>query len=137
MSIAQWRWLFPDHNRGFPAKRWVKIGLRTLHLVGLAGVGGGFLYGAASEAWLPYFWLVVITGWLLVLIEVWSNGIWLIQLRGLAIVLKLVIFYTIFYWQTGLVLGFISVVVISGLIAHAPADIRYFSAWHGQRVDEL
>ena len=51
--------LFPSNSRFFPGQRWANICLRTLHLVGLAGLGGGFLYPAAGEHWRIYLDLVV------------------------------------------------------------------------------
>ena len=48
------RILFPRDSRSFSGKRWVNIALRTIHLIGVAGLGGGFLYQSPSEVWLPY-----------------------------------------------------------------------------------
>lgn len=130
-------WLFPTENRNFPAKRWVKISLRTLHLVGLAGMGSGFLYAVPIEAWLPYFWLMLMTGWTMLLIDVWTNGVCLMQLRTHAIILKLLILFFIFHWQMGWSAGFIVIILISGVISHAPSKIRYYSIWHRRQIEQL
>jgi hypothetical protein len=45
---------FPAQPRKFKTKRWLKISLRTIHLIGIAGAGGGYLYQAPDEAWLPF-----------------------------------------------------------------------------------
>lgn len=119
----------------FSGKRWVKITLRTLHLVGTAGLGGAFLYQAPRMSWEPYLWLTVVSGFLLAFLELWSNGIWLIQLRGLAILAKLALlaFLPFAAGLEGPLL--VAVIVISGVIAHAPASVRYFSVFHGRRID--
>ena len=54
--------LFPPNSRFFPGQRWANICLRTLHLIGVAGLGGGFLYPAAGEDWRIYLDLVVWAG---------------------------------------------------------------------------
>lgn len=128
--------LFPVRNRPFPAKRWTRIALRSAHLVGTAGVGGGYLYGAAPGLWQPYLWLTVASGVALVLLEVWSNGVWLIQLRGVAVLAKLALLGWMAHSPGHAALALILVVVISGVISHAPASVRYYSLLHGRRIDE-
>jgi hypothetical protein len=127
--------LFPSQSRCFPAQRWVNISLRTLHLIGLAGVGAGYLFSTADAGGAAYLWLIMASGLGLVLISVWSNAIWLIQLRGQAILLKLVLLAMIPLFPAWGALLFIAVIVISGLISHAPGDIRYYSIFHRKRIE--
>ncbi len=129
--------LFPDRSRGFPGKRWVNISLRTLHLVGTAGLGGAFLYGAPVEAWLPYLWLTLSSGFLMAGLECWSNGVWLIQLRGLAVLLKLLLLLAIAVTGGMDLPLFLLVILVSGVIAHAPGSVRYYSPYHGRRLESL
>ncbi|MEW6753232.1 MAG: hypothetical protein AB1505_19970 [Candidatus Latescibacterota bacterium] len=131
------RILFPRQYRAFPGKRAVRIGLRTLHLVGTAGIGGGFLYQAPREAWMPYLVLTVASGATLLLVDVWSNGIWLIQLRGVAILAKIGVLSVVHLHPAWAGEALVTAVVISGLIAHAPSDVRYWSVWHRRRVEEV
>ncbi len=129
--------IFPRESRHFPGKRWTNILLRTLHLIGLAGLGAGFLYPDGSDAWRVYWLLTLYSGFGLMGISIWSNGIWMVQLRGQAILLKILLLFLIPIWpetQFGL---FLVVIVISGLIAHAPANVRYHSLFHGRRVESL
>ena len=63
----------------------MNIALRTLHLIGTAGVGGGFLYQAPRETWLPYLALTVASGFAIMFLEIWANAIWLIHICGVAI----------------------------------------------------
>ncbi len=108
--------------------------LRTLHLIGVAGLGGGFLYQAMDQSWRLYLWLTMFSGIGLVLISVWSNGIWLLQLRGQAILFKLVLLGSIPLWPLLKLPVLILVLVISGIISHAPASVRYHSLYHGHRI---
>lgn len=129
--------LFPTHSRHFPGQRWVNITLRSLHLLGVAGVGGAFLYRAPESAWTPYLWLVVATGSAMAVLQVWTNGVWLIQVRGLAIMLKLVLLALAAWAGAPRFSFFIIVIAVSGVIAHAPGNVRYFSLWHGRRIETL
>ncbi|MBI5186680.1 MAG: hypothetical protein HZA01_13280 [Nitrospinae bacterium] len=107
--------------------RWANIMLRTVHLTGISGTGGGYLYGAPEAHWLPYLWLSLISGGLLAALEVWSNGVWLIQVRGMAVVLKIcVLILSAFIGGYGFE-AFIVIILISGIVSHAPGSIRYFS----------
>jgi len=131
------RALFPNYNRGFIGKRWTRIILRSLHLVGLIGIGGVYFSQQPNTLWLVYIYLTLGTGTLLMLIEIWTNAIWLIQLRGVVILIKLGLLAILAHttvWQNELL---ICIIFISGIIAHAPANMRYFSILHGKRIDSL
>jgi hypothetical protein len=131
------RTLFPQESRSFPGKRWLNISLRTLHLIGVAGLGGAYLYAAPRELWAPYLWLSLGSGVALVATSLYSNGIWLLQLRGLLILFKLALL-GVMLWLPGfsLQLG-VTVIVLSSVIAHAPGNVRYYSIWHRRRIENL
>ncbi|MES9936993.1 MAG: hypothetical protein ABW153_11150 [Sedimenticola sp.] len=129
--------IFPRQSRIVPGERWLNVFLRTLHLVGMVGLGAGFLYAAADDTWRLYLQLTLASGFALVLISVYTNGIWLVQLRGQMILLKLLLLAMAFWWPDWKLLLFILVVVISGWIAHAPARVRYYSLYHRRQIDSL
>ena len=115
-------------------KRWSKISLRTLHLVAVAGVGGGILFGIDKQLWLNYWWLALISGALMMLIDAASNPAWLVQVRGVAIILKLILLLFI-GWGSECCTGWdefllFIIIVISAVISHAPGNLRYFSLYH-------
>jgi len=135
--VSLFRLLVPETPRVFPAQRWVRISLRTVHLVGVAGLGGGFLYSAEPAAWMPYMWLAVATGILMVMHELWSTGLWLIQVRGMSVVVKLALIAWMLRAEDLHFPLLVAVIVISGVVSHAPADVRYFSVFHGRRIERL
>ena len=113
-----------DISQNFPAMRWVNISLRTFHLIGVAGVGGAFLYNSPQPAWEPYLLLLVTSGAGMLLLDIWSNTQSLVQVRGIATIVKIIILLIAFY--TGMEAYFlITVVVISGIMSHAPGRVRY------------
>ena len=121
--------LFPQQSRSFAGQRWVSISFRSLHLLGIAGVGGAFLFNLPEKHWLDYMVLTIVSGSAMMVIEIWSNGIWLIQLRGLATLLKLFLLaMTLFVGLQPYIL--IVVILISGVMSHAPGKVRYYSIFH-------
>jgi hypothetical protein len=129
--------LFPAQGRTFRFERAVNVALRTLHLVGVAGLGAGFLYPAADEGWLLYFYLTQVTGVCMVLVALYRNAIWLIQLRGQAVLFKLLLLALIPLFPDLKALLLILVVLISGWISHAPGRVRYYSIYHRRQLDSL
>lgn len=116
------------------AKRWTKISLRTLHLLSVAGVGGGILFGLDKNQWINYWWLALASGGLMMLVDIISNRIWLVQIRGLTIFLKLLLLALLGVnpaWD-GYLLA--TIIVISGIISHAPGSLRYYSIYHGKVI---
>ena len=108
-----------------------------LILLVLAIVGGGLLYPATGDDWRLYLDLIVWSGIGLVALSVWNTGIWLLQLRGQAIILKLLLLALIPLlpeWQLQLLLA---VIIISGVVSHAPASVRYYSIFHRRRIESL
>jgi len=122
------RLLFPATNRCFIGMRWVNIGLRTMHLFGMAGASGTFLYHLEPAAVFPYLQLTLISGALMSLLAIWSNGTWLLEVRGVATMLKLLLLGIALTndnlnWNFYLILV---VIVIAGIVSHAPGSMRYY-----------
>jgi len=126
--------LFPEHSRTFYGQRWFDIVLRTIHLVGLLGLSGGILFGAEQSLWLPYFISTITSGSLMVLLSLWSNVKWLLQNRGLVIIVKVILLSLLpvlsGYEQYLLII----IVIISGISSHAPAKFRYYSPVLGREI---
>lgn len=108
-----------------------------MHLIGIAGLGGGFLYQSPTEVWLPYLILSIASGFGLMCLAIWTNGIWFIQLRGIAILIKLILLLSMPFLKGYTGYALIIAIVISGVIAHAPGDVRYYSIFHRKRVENL
>ena len=124
MSTALIEFLFPSQAREFRGQRWVNVGLRCAHLLGVAGIGGGFLFDLHPQAWASYWHLTLASGVALSLIYIWSTAIWLCEIKGLAIIFKNILLAVAIAVPAARGELFIAIVVISGLVAHAPARVR-------------
>lgn len=129
--------LFPEASRALPGKRYISLTLRGLHLVGVAGVAGLFIYQLPFEQWRIYGLLALVTGVLMMAMEIWGDGVWLFQLRGQAVLLKLLLLAAALVWPATAALNFILIILLSAFFSHAPGKIRYYSIWHGQVVKAL
>ena len=81
------------------------------------------------------FALTIWSGVGLTAISIWSNGIWLVQLRGQAILMKLILLGLMPLLPSQRLSLLLVILVISGVISHAPAKVRYYSLFHGRRID--
>ena len=115
-------------------RRWSKITLRTLHVIAVAGIGGGILFGLDRELWYAYWWLSVITGVLIVLIDALVNPVWLIQVRGLSVYVKLVLLVLLWKYPTWDIALLLAIIALSAVISHAPSKLRYYSIYHGKVI---
>ena len=100
-------------------KRWTKISLRTLHLLSVAGVGGGILFGLDKDLWISYWWLAMVSGSLMILIDVVSNPIWLIQVRGITVYVKLILLLFLGSYPDWDRFLLTVIIIISAAISHA------------------
>jgi len=116
-------------------KRWSKISLRTLHLLAVAGVGGGILFGLEKQLWINYWWLAVASGALMMLMDIVANPAWLVQIRGLVIMFKLILFALLGSYPAWDNILLAIIIIISAVISHAPGKVRYYSLYHRQVID--
>lgn len=112
-------------------RRLTKVVVRTVHLIGMAGMFGAAMYGAAEPT---YFYLTMISGVVLVGMEAYSGWIWFVQLRGFAVYLKLLLLLLLHFALQHTIVILILVIAISGFMSHAPGWIRYYSLLHRKVV---
>ena len=118
-------------------KRWIKISLRTLHLISVAGVGGGILFGLEQSLWVGYWWLALVSGALIIAIDVIPNPVWVVQVRGLVILLKLILLAFLGSEPSIDRLLLIIIIVMSAVISHAPGNLRYYSIYHRKVISSV
>ena len=116
------------------AKRWTKISLRTLHLLTVTGVGGGILFGLEKDLSINYWWLALVSGALMMVIDIVSNPVWVVQVRGLVIFLKLILLALLGQDPVLDRILMIVIIIISAIISHAPGKLRYYSVVHRKAI---
>lgn len=118
----------------FIGKRWLKILLRTVHLIGFSGVFSSVL---TNEPQTIYWWLLIVSGVGLLLLEALSNLLWFIQVRALVMYVKFALFYSLFLYPDYAWHCLILMIILSGVISHAPSSVRYYSFIHGKKIQSL
>jgi len=111
-------------------KRWSKISLRTLHLLAVAGVGGGILFALEKELWINYWWLALVSGVLMIVMDIAANPVWIVQVRGGVIIFKLILLALMVSYPAWGSFLLLFIIVISTVISHAPGKLRYYSFYH-------
>lgn len=117
----------PDNT----VRRLFKVILRTLHLVGIAGTFGDAMMGVSAS---PYITLAIYSGIVLVVMEAYSGLIWFVQIRAVAVYLKLLLLLFMHLYPQFSIPSLIVIIVLSGFVSHAPSWIRYYSVQHGRMV---
>ena len=117
----------PDNS----VRRLAKVIVRTIHLIGIAGLFGNAMTGNYESL---YLLLTIVSGVLLTAMEAWSGPIWFVQLRGVALYLKLLLLLPVHFYPNTALPWLIVVIALSGFMSHAPSWIRYFSVRHWQVV---
>ena len=112
-------------------RRLSKVLVRSIHLVGIAGAFGSAMMGTSESA---YITLALLSGVALTLMEAYGGWIWFVQLRGVAVYLKLLLLLFMHLHPEASIPVLIAVIVLSGFFSHAPSWIRYFSLRHGKVV---
>jgi hypothetical protein len=128
--------LFPKPKRDFPYQRWVRISVRTWHLLSMAYLLGGTAHGLALEQQPLGVWMTFASGAVFVALELYNSCIWLFQLKGLAVILKLLLLGAAVTATVNGLPYLIAAVVIGGISSHMPGKYRYYSPYHGQVMKE-
>ncbi|MGF1716157.1 hypothetical protein L4D08_14885 [Photobacterium chitinilyticum] len=127
---------YPISETRFWIQRLSKTGVRALHILGISGSAGGILYGVERELWLNWWILAMVTGVILMTLEISGSKLWLIQLKGVLTLVKLTLLGSFFIIPQHKPMLFITILLMSVLIAHGPAGLRHYSIWHRRRIDE-
>lgn len=115
-----------------PTARLVRTGLRTLHLIAVAALYGGHVYGVDAARLVPALAGAVATGSALALFEAIRAPVWLVQVRGVATFSKLALVAAVaplWEWRVALLTA---ALVIGAVASHMPGRWRYYSLRHGR-----
>ncbi|CAA6804172.1 MAG: Unknown protein [uncultured Thiotrichaceae bacterium] len=128
MTNKQRLLLFPHEYRVFPHQRTVANVLRAMHILCFSILVGGLFFDQPYEFLFPWTMAVIMSGLSLFAIDLFSSCIALFEIRGVAIVIKVLLLLFIPLTEGGLQLLILFMVVIfASLISHASRSIRHFN----------
>jgi len=127
------RWAQP---RPLPGVRPPRTTLRTAHLIAFGTLYGGHVYGVAPDRLLPALLATVATGGLLMALEVYRLPLWLVQLRGVATLVKILLVAAVAVWWDLRIVFLTTAIIIGGVSSHMPGRYRYYSIVHRRVVGE-
>jgi hypothetical protein len=120
--------------RVLPHMRVLRTTLRTAHILAFSALYGGHVYDLAPERLLPSLIATLATGGAFMALEIYSAPVWLVQVRGVATFVKLVLVAVVaVLWDWSVFL--LTVVTAIGVVtSHMPGRYRYYSLLHGRDV---
>jgi hypothetical protein len=128
--------LLPEPRRRLRYGRVWNVGARTVHLAATGTLLGGHVYGAAPDVLLPWLWVAIASGAVMLAVELYSSLDWLTQVGGLVVVVKLALLCAIpFAWSARVPILF-AVVAIAGVGAHMPGKYRHYSLLYGRVIKD-
>lgn len=125
---------FWERRRPLPGVRAMRTTLRTAHLLASGILYGGHIYSVPAEQLWPALLATLATGGGFVALEVYRAPIWLVQLRGVAALVKVALVLAVaacWSWRVWLLTA---VMIIGGVASHMPGRYRYYSVLHRRLV---
>ena len=111
-----------DDVRDFPGRRWLNLGLRTVHLAGIVLLGAALL--GAGEAGAAA-WLTLLSGLAMFAGDAWANPAHLREVAGFGVLAKLGLVALMVAHPASALPVFWAVLVLSTLLSHAPGALRH------------
>jgi hypothetical protein len=128
--------LLPTPRRRLPHGRAWNVGARTVHLAATGAVLGGHVFGVPADVLLPWLWVGIASGAVMLAVELYTSFDWLTQVGGLAVVLKLALLCAVPYAWSARVPILFAVVALAGVGSHMPGKYRHYSVLYGRVIKE-
>jgi hypothetical protein len=128
------RILIPPEPRRYPGQRWVKMCARSCHVI-LAGIYlGSLVFRIDTPDRLPWFVAALLSGFLMVCLDLYESGAFLLQLRGLVTAAKLALLALLPLYGDAAVWVVAGLAFSSVISSHASSKFRYFLVWGRGRI---
>ena len=129
--------LFPDPStapRPVPGVRALRTIIRTTHLIAFGTLYGGHVYGVPAADLHPALLATVGTGAAFMALELYRTPLWLVQVRGLATVLKILLVLAVsVFWDVRVYL-LTAAIIVGSVASHMPGSYRYYSIVHRRPI---
>ena len=124
--------LFPEPDRHVPGERWLRTVFRTAHIASMAVLLGGHVFDVPAAQLRVALACAVLSGGLIVLLEIYGSLNWLFEVRGLVTLLKVGLVCAVaLFWEQRVVL-LMAALVLGSVSSHATAEVRHFSLRTGR-----
>jgi hypothetical protein len=119
--------IFPREPRSFPGRRGLKILLRAVHVLCAGVLTGGYVLGVSTQTTTPWLTATLVSGTVILLLDLLESGVFLLQLRGWIVLAKIGTLATL-PWLGALPAAWLlgAMMLFSVLSSHAPSRARYF-----------
>jgi len=121
------RLLLPEEHRHFPGRMWVRVLCRSLHILCIGMFVGGTLYGAPARELTGWLHGAITTGSVLILTDLYASFIYLAELRGLAMLVKLGLLGALHWIPEHRVPVLIGIVLGSSIVSHMSSRWRHWT----------
>ncbi|MER2541766.1 MAG: hypothetical protein ABTQ26_21185 [Azonexus sp.] len=111
-----------DNVRDFPGKRWLNLGLRTVHIAGIVLLGAALLSGTNPSLGAI---ITFVSGFGMFASDTWANPLQLREVAGFGVLVKLGLILWMAVQPTLAIPIFWLILVISTLLSHAPGALRH------------
>jgi hypothetical protein len=122
--------------RPIPGVRAIRVTLRTAHIAAFATLYGGQWHGLEPERLRAPLVATLLTGAVLVALEMYRTPAWPVQLRGLAALLKIVIVAIVAGTGQARLALLTAALVIGAVSSHMPGRFRYYSLIHRRMIGD-
>lgn len=117
--------LFPKVPRDFSYRRGLRTALRAAHIFTAGTLLGGYIFDQPVAVLEPWLLGTVISGFLLLAIDLHASLAVLLELRGLGVLVKLVLLALVpVFWDARISL-LIAALVIGAVTSHMPRQYRH------------
>jgi hypothetical protein len=131
-SQGQGSLFFPVPDRHVPGERWLRTVLRTLHIASMAVLLGGHVFEVPADQLYTALACTLISGGLIVLLEIYGSLNWLFEVRGLVTVVKVGLVCAVaLFWEQRVWL-LMAALALGSLSSHATAEVRHYSLRTGR-----
>lgn len=115
----------PEEKR--PSGRFLRVAVRTLHIIGFSVFSGGLWFGVPQADLLPWLYASVFTGAGLLALELLKGPEWFIQLAGGLTLIKLALLFLVPVFPDYNRFLLLLAVSLSSIGSHLPARFRHFN----------
>ena len=133
MKNALRKLMFPPEPRQLTGRRAMKVLLRAIHVPCAGILTAAYLFDAGASSRTVWMVGTVVSGLLILLLDLHETGVFLLQVRGLVVFGKIALLAMLPLLGAYRVPVLVGLLAISVLSSHAPSGIRHHLAFGGDR----